>query len=455
MDAPRAPSNSELSPRPSSHRAVGFAIVCLIGLGLLAFVALWRTGRWLGSRELVSQTRSSQLIPVLSGSMAPTLHGPAWKMFCEECEFRFLADAAPTSGDNGRASESCCCPNCGNQSEVTRLASSPTEQRVRLLPIAAASKIERGTIVAASESGTDRFMVKRVMGLPGETIAICNGDIYANGRLCRKILQTRSPSNTRVSAILVHDDAHRSVSGSRWQIKKENTSEGTTWLEYCHSPALPRPFRRGQLSPIRDNYGFNQNLSRSLHDVRDVWVEFKWKKAPTDSLYLEHRNASHVIRCSLAAKGAWVLEIDGKERAVLPSDVSAGECRVLWGVVDGQIELAVNDMVVVREPIDDDLLPAEVSEFVGNERPFAIGFQREQISDLRIWRDVYYTQPNDATENSIWTSRQLEQDEYLLLGDNSPISEDARQSEAGYVKREQIVGVVEALRIYGWQSSTE
>lgn len=445
MTAPRVPPNSDRyqpSPkqakRESSTLAIAITVLCLSVI-YSAYMGLWRTGRWLAGNQNVSQVAESTAI--LSGSMAPTLNGPAWQMVCGECAYHFHVDV---TGSVDRAPEDACCPNCGNQDEATPLAAKPIEQRVRLLAIDSDATIDRGLIVAAMETGTDRPVLKRVMGLPGEKIAICNGDVYANGRMCRRALQSRSIEPA--PAVLVHDNAHRPASGSRWQIRNSNAVEGITWLEYCHSPALPLPFRRGQSLPIKDNYGFNQDVSRSLHDVRDVWIEFKWSMAPTDSLYLEHRNSLHLFRCSLVAStGAWVLEIDGKERAVSPYDKNGGEFRVLWGVLDGQIELVVEGTVVIREPIDDDLLPTEADEFVGNDRPFAIGFQREQISDLRIWRDIYYTQPsgNAATQNSIWISRRLGEDEYLLLGDNSPISMDARQSEAGYVKREKIIGAVD------------
>ncbi|GAB4343742.1 MAG: signal peptidase I [Candidatus Abyssubacteria bacterium] len=45
------------------------------------------------------------------------------------------------------------------------------------------SELERGDIVVFSGGQEDDFYVKRVIGLPGETLAIYNGYVYINGIL--------------------------------------------------------------------------------------------------------------------------------------------------------------------------------------------------------------------------------------------------------------------------------
>ena len=63
-------------------------------------------------------------------------------------------------------------------------------------------------------------------------------------------------------------------------------------------------------------------------------------------------------------------------------------------------------------------------------RPLAIGSQGGlgvDLRDLRVYRDVYYTHP--IGRNARWgldEPYELADDEYFVLGDNSPISEDSR-----------------------------
>ena len=65
--------------------------------------------------------------------------------------------------------------------------------------------------------------------------------------------------------------------------------------------------------------------------------------------------------------------------------------------------------------------------------PVAIGVQglEATVCDLRLYRDVYYTQPIGLpTDRSAAGTVRLGADEYFVLGDNSPISEDSRQWKA-------------------------
>ena len=209
--------------------------------------------------------------------------------------------------------------------------------------------------------------------------------------------------------------------------------------------------------------------------MSDVWVEFRWTPTRFKTLHLEHYHGSQRVRCELDIASQQVAIEINKEVREFPTDVlSNDELHVMWGFLDGQICLIVDDHDVFSEPLDENLLPESSREFKGNDRPFAIGVSSKQdgvspgqgqggvtqadeddredkeniisceIHDLKIWRDIYYTRPgtSDSSSKLIWTSRLLKADEYLLLGDNSPISVDARQGESGYVKREAIIGVI-------------
>ena len=50
------------------------------------------------------------------------------------------------------------------------------------------------------------------------------------------------------------------------------------------------------------------------------------------------------------------------------------------------------------------------------------------IRDLRVYRDVYYASANDTNGGQVMgRSWQMAGDEYFVLGDNSPISDDSRK----------------------------
>ncbi|HWB01244.1 MAG TPA: S26 family signal peptidase, partial [Pirellulales bacterium] len=73
-------------------------------------------------------------------------------------------------------------------------------------------------------------------------------------------------------------------------------------------------------------------------------------------------------------------------------------------------------------------------------QPFAIGALEGQLEvrNLRVWRDVYYTVPpelavprNRKLGRALYEPFQLGDDEYFVLGDNSPRSLDSRYVSFG------------------------
>jgi len=75
-------------------------------------------------------------------------------------------------------------------------------------------------------------------------------------------------------------------------------------------------------------------------------------------------------------------------------------------------------------------------------RPLSIGAEglRVEVGWLKVYRDVYYLNPMGG--NVRWLdSRPLGQDEFFLLGDNSPVSTDSRHWPAG-VSTKSLVGRV-------------
>jgi hypothetical protein len=63
-----------------------------------------------------------------------------------------------------------------------------------------------------------------------------------------------------------------------------------------------------------------------------------------------------------------------------------------------------------------------------------------QIDDLKVWRDIYYLDPQGLSRS--WEMpAPLGESEFALLGDNQPVSIDSRNWESG-VGRRAILGLV-------------
>ena len=108
-------------------------------------------------------------------------------------------------------------------------------------------------------------------------------------------------------------------------------------------------------------------------------------------------------------------------------------------LIDQQFLLAIDGETLVAWPFERPEPPASPPSW-----PLAIGTQGLEvaISDLRVYRDVYYTRPLGLQKcPGIDRPVHLGAGEYYVLGDNSPVSEDSRMwPERGAVDAKLLVG---------------
>lgn len=381
---------------------------------------------------------------VVSGSMAETLRGVHRVVACTDCGHRFAcgADVRPVRSW-------AVCPNCGYA--ASDLGSQPDVAGDRLLLDKATYGFRpprRWELVAFRHpERVDEICVKRVVGLPGESVQLRDGDVYADGRIQRKTL-----AQQRALAVLVYDanlpPRRNRRLPPRWDDDQPGTGWGSadgrffypsaagakrvTWLSYRHWRRVPGEPEATQEAPITDECGYNQTTvlrAENIHPVPDVLLSFRLARTfghgrlfvratdgredfqvridPVESRYRVYRNGR-----PLASDG----------RGELPE--RAGGLRVEVSLFDRQFLLAFEGRVAVVYPYEwADSAP------VATSRPVAIGSQGlgVELWDLRVYRDVYYGRPVGARGR--WGSDKpvgLGSSECFVLGDNSPVSEDSR-----------------------------
>ncbi|MCA9154663.1 MAG: hypothetical protein KDA38_07730, partial [Planctomycetales bacterium] len=319
--------------------------------------------------------------------------------------------------------------------------------------------------------------VKRIVGLPGELVAIRDGDLLVDDQIARKTLD-----EFRQMAILVFDDNwSRSVTarvptGSTWEgrsPRQEWRRDGDGYSFVGPNPRdafgsgsdrehfsgrddelqwLEFDMRRRYLAaseqistPMLDVYGYNQSLSRELQTAHDLLCVTR-------------------LRVNDADVTVWRLK-DGQERFELWSDWRTGRLRLLhndrlvWArnvgwlshptggmvevaLVDRQVIFAVDGVTWLRYPYESTQPRNDIL------RPIAIGGLRGsfRVDQIRVYRDVHYLHAYGV--GWPWkASRPLAEDEYFVLGDNSPASMDSRQLGGRFIVREQILGRVWRSRL--------
>ena len=142
--------------------------ICRLAVGV-ALVALI-THTWFVMGLVVPVT-------VAGSSMAPTLSGPRERFRCDACGKVFAV------GIDQLASAATVCPDCDEWSNI-RLLGSLNGDRLLVDRTAFFVRPPRRWEVAVFHSPLDdgQLCVKRVVGLPGETVAICDGAIHIDGQ---------------------------------------------------------------------------------------------------------------------------------------------------------------------------------------------------------------------------------------------------------------------------------
>ena len=406
----------------------------------------------LGIAMLLLRTFGAEAYVVPTGSMAPTLLGYHKVLTCPNCKFSFVV-GMDEQGITGRP----VCPNCGQDGlgNVPAVESNGDRLLVQkfLFDVRRPRRWEVGVFHSPTES--DQAYVKRVVGLPGETIQIVDGDIHIDGKIARKSLDEQ-----RVMRILVHDHDYVPADSDRFprfrfrgdrtrpMVRTRWSADGTRfvhtptqipndredWVEYVHFDP-----ERGRTGPIRDFCPYNGGDHRSDNVVRDLMIEAEVSARPdvkSLTLRLDHGADRFTVTIPVdgekspgAERNGSVLDLDHPKKGLASSPENSHRfARVEASVVDRRLTVAI-DGEPLFDPIDFEKPTG--STYGPSTSPLALGVLGGgmEIRRVKIFRDIFYTgnlamgprRPFGVDEPYV-----LGQDEFFVLGDNSPISNDSR-----------------------------
>jgi len=291
--------------------------------------------------------------------------------------------------------------------------------------------------------------VKRLVALPGQRVLVKNGDVFIDGRIARK------PSGAR-AALLVpvasdrrlarenrtffdqwtgHDDPAVSIQG------------GVITLSGAHFAKECEIAYNGRIEDRQDT-DKKTTLSRweggMLNIVGDLQLAFRFKYLRGEGVLfgrlLEDRTR-YEFHLPLGRPGQPVrLLIDGVETASAPAPEITGEHTITFSNVDAQAVLKLDGRTLVACDHEDQAQADRVPEADADSSGVEFGTIRcdLEIRDVRLWRDIYYTSSRRQQPFAVGGEFKLGDDEYFVLGDNSPNSFDSRSW--GVVKRSSLIG---------------
>lgn len=412
---------------------------------------------------LLARNFSAEAYVVPTGSMAPTLLGQHREITCTNCRFVYEVG----SDEDTRLAVGIC-PNCGDHERDTTRAMECGGDRVLVQKFLYEFRNPRRWEVAVFHFPEEpsQAYVKRVVGLPGESIRIDGGDIYINGRIARKSL-----AEIRAMRILVHDTRFQPRDADRfprWAFRAgwlyDRRPSGWTqydghfmhsapsgkgrpvddWLIYRHwDPG------RGRYGPIHDFYGYNGGETQAENSIRDVGFETRLIASESvESLAIRLRSGADVFQIRIPVTSPAQMELWKNDRRIALKNVHnpfherglvQKSVTLEAAVFDRRLQVAIDGRPLF-DPVDYDGL---MTAGLPNESPVALAVRGGEatVSEFCVYRDIYYTGTLANTPrlpNATMTSVALGPDEYFVLGDNSPVSNDSRFWRDGPVVRSSL-----------------
>lgn len=423
---------------------------------------------WLAMRAVVSvavrvavlllAARAFLITPIFvpTSSMAPTLLGVHGEAICPRCQRPILWGADLVPFDVVEIT----CGHCG--AEQTEFGERALVGGDRLMVDRNAFWLRaprRWELAVVRDPETpNRWLVKRVVGLPGETISLRDGDLF-NGekRMQKSLAQLRS----------VAVPVYRAVD--------ETEQERSPWRGADQASTWERHWRRGAASflhlptaktltpeaspafdwlvfepPITDDLAYNQDRLRRPFAVADVMLScrVRWQGEGAIAVRLP-TNEDVLVRLDPQAGQVEVLAAGASRgRQAIPKSPES-TFSLTAAYCDGRALVEVDGEPIMFE------LGAPSAKTPGQ---LAIGVRGlgVELNDLRVGRDIYYT-PVAELASPAWQQVQLGEGEYLLLGDNPTHSRDSRYwttpavSGKSFLGRPFLVhGASRAARLWGW-----
>ena len=386
-------------------------------------------------------------ISIFGASMADTLVGPHYRVSCSDCGHEFRCDATATPQEVE-------CPNCGHahtkvKSEDLKLGEQVLiDHWVYLL-----SRPQRGDVVAFTHRDDDApRVVKRIVGLPGETIAIRRGDVIVDGKPLTKNLK-----QLRDQALLVHDSAQLPKAEGlpkRWEAEakdsywreregsyfyrahtpgKESNSRREVgpqtkfdWLSFRYFRRSDAPDRAVRISPVLDFDAFNQAGNRNLNYVPDLLLTCRASIARYGCLIFAAVDGDDRLEVHLC-HDEHKLKVyqNGQLLAVelLPHRNHDEPIDIQFALCDQRVLFGMDGRQVLAQPYERLNLSAAQAD---PQLQIGAAGARIRISHAKVYRDIYYLEPL-STDGPWHADEPIPANHYLVLGDNPPVSVDSRQ----------------------------
>ena len=482
--APTSKETETKKPRKSKDRATEIAntFEWLITAFILAFVF----------RAFVMEA-----FRIPTGSMADTLKGAHWRLRCPQCGYKYdrgfmpgrmnpplAQDTVPPTEIPVKPSK---CPSCAyllNNGKFNPQAKVNNGDRILVLKcLYQIFDPKRWDVIVFKNplKPTENY-IKRLIALPNEKLEIVDGDVYINGNIARKPPKVQQelwmpiycnnyqPIHPEVRSFNYNRSQWInpfSTIPSKWTIRPEDPTR--LHLDGPANEVLSVHYDPSTGNDFRASYAYNHAiLFQHMPECSDLMVEFYATfHTPTGKVGAMLSKYGTEYRGWVDSNGQMVLEKGPSNSPEVLNSVSipaltvGKPTKLRFENVDRLLTLTYGE-----EKISYDLNGSINSLKHNPERRAQVellGTGKLSLAHISIYRDIHYLNGSQRSGRNCRASEgnpfQLNDDEFFVLGDNSPNSEDARwwsapleaskgmqPPRAGIVPRDYLVG--KALFVY-------
>lgn len=415
------------------HHSSVEGVVTLLDWLLVAFIL-----------ALVFQAFGIQAFQIPTGSMAETLRGDHYRMRCLQCGFQF------DTGSDSFSMNLPQCPNCGRLQPADSIGPLVNGDRIFVLKcIYQFFEPSRWDVVVFKNPlNPEESYIKRLIGRPGDSVQIIDGDIYIDGRIARKpahvqeelwmpvFLQNypscpaRSAAGPSGAESAEEEPLFVNEADSAWQF--DSVRPNRFVLDERDDKVHTFDYNSRQPNDFRAIYGYNDSGTfSSMPMCSDLMIRFQAMGASIHSsvgAVLEKYGVLYGAKVEMHGamvflkyqEGQWV-----ELRRTLTDGIGPGTFETFefanvdhrlvlrWGQKRFSYELVEEkDLKGIREQVT----PPEVKVF---------GSDGLEVRNVSVYRDLYYINYGilRATEAKPFT---LNTDQFFVCGDNSPNSLDGR-----------------------------
>lgn len=438
---------------------------------LLATLIVVVAGFAVNYPALHGQSRLLGVVPAQTPSMAPTVLGAHTTLTCPACGWTWpfsMADRITSGRRTLGVSKPAICPNCGRTLVAPRGATVDLGDTVM---VDKRRRPGRWDLVVCRSAKGDGEIVRRVVGLPGETVEIIGGDIFINGSRVSK------PVNGFAELwIPVHDTRGVPAGdqpGPRWQ----PTGKPSHWREAAGHWVLSAA--NAEADPllysgrINDLFSYNDHpakwqptLDEDAPPLGDVRIECALEQFSGGGLLgVERDFRGRPVGATITAGGEVEIVASGSgeaatsegprltARGTLPGGLVPG-ASFWFAVRDGVACVGHEGQVLASLPLGEASVEAAVQRIEGSRDPCRLQIIASRCSAtlgrIVIRRDVYYRSREEVPGagapgfGSPHHPDKIPPGCYFVLGDNAlRCSDDSRFS--GPIEPANFIGVVQGI----------